>query len=166
METVAVGSSFPLTRNLPSSDKYLVFLQELFVRQSLTGTTFLSLNPLLYLPLISQGKALDHSLAGKMSTLADELLNDFGDSGSEDEQQNGLESQTKTKSNGHHGGLDVDMDEADGDDTSVTSDQIKDIDEDNIENLKLGHIQDVRSISKLRGTLEPILEVSHPFLKH
>ena len=98
-----------------------------------------------------------------MSTLADELLNDFGDSGSEDEQQNDLDTQIKIKSNGYHDGLDVDMDEADIDDDFVTSDQTKDIDEDDIENVELGHIQDVRSISTLRGTLEPILEVSHPF---
>lgn len=100
-----------------------------------------------------------------MSTLADELLNDFGDSGSEGE-QNGLHDEEegfKQETNIHDNPVDMNIDtklddKGDIDMTDVTTWNVDDGRD--IENLSFGHIHDVRSISTMRGTLDPILEVS------
>ena len=100
-----------------------------------------------------------------MATLADELLNDFGDSGSEGDQNefHDEEAEFKQKTNGHHNSVDVDMDTKleDEDDADMkdgiagTSDDEKDI-----ENVSFGHVHVVRAISTMRTTLDPVLEVS------
>lgn len=87
-----------------------------------------------------------------MATLADELLNDFEDSGSEV----GLDDvQLK------------DQDEGDGDDgaTSILPENVDEGDNDEegqeqIEKTQFKGVADVRSVARLMETLRPILEVS------
>jgi U4/U6 small nuclear ribonucleoprotein PRP31 len=116
-----------------------------------------------------------------MATLADELLNDFDDSGSEvDEQnQNGfLEDDGHNKKDDAHrnGGasstLGMELDE-DGEDMSdaekelVTQNNATALgdapDEEEtkarVEKMKLGGVSDVRSVAGLMKTLQPVLEV-------
>lgn len=117
-----------------------------------------------------------------MSTLADELLNDFEDSGSEgEEQQNGgLFSEGDASEgllNGHNakirstdnGDMDLDGDEeaVDEDEEMMgmndnALDQLDDEDEAKakVEKMQLGGVDDVRSVAGLMKTLEPVLEVS------
>lgn len=104
--------------------------------------------------------------AVNMATLADELLNDFEDSGSEGE-QNALEESTDanapTDSNypaekraaalekfSPHAQLGMGDDEDGADDAVET----------NIDRLELKGVNDVRSVAKLMQTLQPVLEVS------
>lgn len=124
-----------------------------------------------------------------MSTLADDLLNDFADSGSEGEgeQQNGLLQHEATPPasgivNGHsrkstsrdqNGGMELDDDEeevGDEDEEMMNADALKvdDVaDEEEakakVEKLQLGGVNDVRSVAGLMKTLEPVLEVGLPF---
>jgi U4/U6 small nuclear ribonucleoprotein PRP31 len=115
-----------------------------------------------------------------MSTLADELLQDFEDSGSEgDEQQHeGLfpdneEAKPAGGLNGHatNGGMELDGDEEDVDEDEVIAgmgDAAKDVaDEEEtkakVEKMQLGGVDDVRSVAGLMRTLEPVLEVSTAF---
>ena len=125
-----------------------------------------------------------------MSTLADDLLNDFADSGSEGEgeQQNGfLQDEVtppasglvnghgrKSTSTGQDGGMELDDDEeevgdedeemANGDASKV--DDIEDEEEAKakVEKMQLGGVNDVRSVAGLMKTLEPVLEVGIPIL--
>lgn len=120
-----------------------------------------------------------------MSTLADELLNDFEDSGSEGEAENGglvpdhdeasTGLQHVAKSNGEHGGhqdegameLDGDEEEVDEEDAAMggTADAVADDLNDEeatkakVEKMELGAVDDVRSVAGLMKTLEPVLEV-------
>jgi U4/U6 small nuclear ribonucleoprotein PRP31 len=112
-----------------------------------------------------------------MSTLADELLQDFEDSGSEgEEQQNeGLfpdreEAKLASGLNGHatNGGMELDGDEeeVDGDEEMAGMNGVsKDVEDEEetkakIEKMQLGGVDDVRSVAGLMKTLEPVLEVS------
>ena len=119
-----------------------------------------------------------------MSTLEEELLNDFADSGSEGEaeQQNGLfDGEAATTTNGtkaHFNGfneMDIDeeedVDEDDGMDVGGVSrsEAYADADDEEeakakVERMQLGGVKDVQSVAKLMKTLEPVLEVCFPFL--
>jgi U4/U6 small nuclear ribonucleoprotein PRP31 len=116
-----------------------------------------------------------------MATLADELLNDFDDSGPEDDEQiqNGLvedDSHNKKEDAHRHGDdkLTPGM-ELDGDEEGV-SDAEKELMKQNnaadhgdtpdeeetkarVEKMKLGGVSDVRSVAGLMKTLQPVLEV-------
>lgn len=121
-----------------------------------------------------------------MSTLADELLNDFEDSASdgEGERQNGFLHDASTtpiasKPNGHPraavkdsiGSMEVDDDEGDGEEDdemadgdmlgSETLDDAPDEEEAKakVEKMQLGGVNDVRNVAGLMKTLEPVLEV-------
>jgi len=108
-----------------------------------------------------------------MSTLADELLNDFEDNGSEDEseQQNGFlqDSASPPGPNGHqrvHGSvLGDDMEEDDEDEEMLNGsngmDDAQDEEETKakVEKMQLGGVSDVRNVAGLMKTLEPVLEV-------
>lgn len=116
----------------------------------------------------------------KMSTLADELLQDFEDSGSEggEEQQNeGLFPEADgATSNGHKAAIasaNTDGMELDGDEEEVPEDEemtgindsgvdVEDEEETKakVEKMELGGVDDVRSVARLMKTLEPVLEVS------
>ncbi|KAI4122682.1 MAG: hypothetical protein LQ347_006422, partial [Umbilicaria vellea] len=119
-----------------------------------------------------------------MSTLADDLLNDFADSGSEGEgeQQNGLLHDEATPppsgiANGHSrkstaieqdGGMELDDDEeevGDEDEEMANADMLKvdDVEDEEeakakVEKMQLGSVNDVRSVASLMRTLEPVLE--------
>lgn len=88
-----------------------------------------------------------------MSTLADELLNDFEDSGSEGEQNEEGEEEAAQ-------GMELDGDEEEVDEEMV---EVEDEEEakTKVEKMQLGHVNDVRSVAGLMKTLEPVLEVSH-----
>ncbi len=122
-----------------------------------------------------------------MSTLADELLQDFEDSASGEEEEgahnfleNG-ETEPKAVANGsrrknqytdHDGGMELDDDEEDAvdeemkngvDDANVEGLEDGDNQEDakaKVEKMQLGGVDDVRSVAGLMKTLEPVLEVS------
>jgi U4/U6 small nuclear ribonucleoprotein PRP31 len=114
-----------------------------------------------------------------MSTLADELLQDFEDSGSEGEehQNEGLfpenEESKPSDVNGHatHGGMELDGDEEDvdeGEEMVGVNGAVKDVEDEEetkakIEKMQLGGVDDVRSVAGLMRNLEPVLEVS-PFV--
>ncbi|KAK4694917.1 U4/U6 small nuclear ribonucleoprotein PRP31, partial [Lecanoromycetidae sp. Uapishka_2] len=111
-----------------------------------------------------------------MSTLADELLNDFEDSGSEEdgEQQNGfLQDETSSPStNGRAtlpgGSMMLDDDEEDVDqdeeiEGAPLNGAIMDVEDEEeakakVEKMHLGSVSDVRSVAGLMKTLEPVLE--------
>lgn len=112
-----------------------------------------------------------------MSTLADELLNDFEDSGSEaeGERQNGLfqDGATPPPSNGHaHApessmvldGDEEDVDEDDEMDGAPVNAAAVDVEDEEeakakVEKMQLGAVNDVRSVAGLMKTLEPVLQV-------
>ena len=116
-----------------------------------------------------------------MATLADELLNDFEDSGSEGEgeKENGFNHDDDAKeTNGiehkaHSVEADVDMDEGGDDEDEDMADEealhgLKTADTEEeakskVEKMKLGGVDDVRSVASLMKTLDPILEVRLPF---
>jgi U4/U6 small nuclear ribonucleoprotein PRP31 len=115
-----------------------------------------------------------------MSTLADELLQDFEDSGSEngERQDEGLfandEGFEDTKSatlraNGESMELDGDEEEV-GEDEEMggVNDSGVDVEDEEetkakVEKMEFGGVDDVRSVAKLMKTLEPVLEVSISF---
>jgi U4/U6 small nuclear ribonucleoprotein PRP31 len=107
-----------------------------------------------------------------MSTLADELLNDFEDSGSEGEPESGdlfpeAEGHAPTI-NGNGGTMELDGDEEDveeDEDMTGTGNEIDVMDNEEVtkakvEKMQLGGVEDVRSVAGLMTTLEPVLEVS------
>lgn len=110
----------------------------------------------------------------KMSTLADELLNDFGDNGSEDEseQQDGFlhGSASPPGPNGHQKvhGPENDMEEDDEDEEMLNgSNGVEDAQDEEetkakVEKMQLGGVSDVRNVAGLMKTLEPVLEVLLP----
>lgn len=119
-----------------------------------------------------------------MSTLADELLNDFEDSGSEaGEEHNdlGLDEETAalTHTNGDSKHDEDDM-VLDGDEeapeedkemggvNSAAIDPMDDEDEAKakVEKMQLGSIKDVRKVTTVMDKLEPLLKVSNPSLGH
>ncbi|KAI9738541.1 MAG: U4/U6-U5 snRNP complex subunit prp31 [Claussenomyces sp. TS43310] len=113
-----------------------------------------------------------------MSTLADELLLDFEDSDSEDGTKERIRGSTTDKeervdafdiaplaTNGDIMNLDGDGEEVDGDEDmaelSGSAIQMDDDEEEakaNVEKLRLGGVDDVRSVAGLMTTLEPVLE--------
>ncbi|MCJ1312984.1 U4/U6-U5 snRNP complex subunit prp31 [Agyrium rufum] len=110
-----------------------------------------------------------------MSTLADELLNDFEDSGSEGERENGHkfhDDEAPETSNGYDHGQDFDMEADPGsevDEEVADEERIKkeeglegyDDEEEakaKIEKMQLGGVNDVRSVAGLMKKLEPVLE--------
>ena len=104
-----------------------------------------------------------------MSTLADDLLKDFEDSGSEnaeqdEEPQDGTS--TPPTTNGHSpDGMILDDDEEGSGDEDEAMGDLKDADDEDeakakVEKMKLGGVSDVRSVAGLMKTLEPVLEVS------
>jgi len=116
-----------------------------------------------------------------MSTLANELLQDFEDSGSEGEEQQNEElfpdaepgtsslngrATGFTDANGSGMDLDGDEEEVDEDDemAGVISGDVDVEDEEEtkakVEKMELGGVDDVRSVAKLMKTLEPVLQVS------
>jgi U4/U6 small nuclear ribonucleoprotein PRP31 len=117
-----------------------------------------------------------------MSTLADELLQDFEDSGSEhgDEQNDlGLEDGSPTigQANGDSKHDDDDMvldgdeeapdeDEEMGGLNGATIDPMDDEDEakSKIERMQLGGVKDVRKVTTVMDRLEPLLKVKHSLL--
>lgn len=115
-----------------------------------------------------------------MSTLADELLQDFEDSGSDGEQDNahlfagedtldlGLKSQHKV--NGSANAMDLDGDEEgvgdDDDEMAEVNTLVVDAEDEDearakVEKMQLAGVNDVRSVAVLMKTMEPVLEVSH-----
>lgn len=85
-----------------------------------------------------------------MSTVADELLNDFGSSGDEAEEvENGLQTTTVDA-------MDVDVGEDQAEEDSEEASKAR------IEKMQLGAVKDVRSVASLMATLEPVLEVILP----
>ncbi|KAM3541661.1 hypothetical protein ARSEF1564_005405 [Beauveria bassiana] len=81
-----------------------------------------------------------------MSTVADELLNDFGSSGDEAEEvENGLQTTTVDA-------MDVDVGEDQAEEDSEEASKAR------IEKMQFGAVKDVRSVASLMATLEPVLE--------
>lgn len=121
-----------------------------------------------------------------MTTIADELLNDFEDSGDEEEVNNdGLQDDGITdgpSANGlrpidpaeahEHRGMELDGDEEEVGDEDVEGDTalntaIREAEDEEetkarVEKMQLGAVGDVRSVAGLMKTLEPVLEVRHP----
>ncbi|KAH6854413.1 hypothetical protein B0I37DRAFT_29698 [Chaetomium sp. MPI-CAGE-AT-0009] len=112
-----------------------------------------------------------------MSTLADELLQDFEDSGSEaggDEHDDGLFNEAGLSAGAQANGGDVAMEElrdedADEDQDADMMDEADgtaapaadgDDEKANIEKMQLGGVRDVRTVAGLMKTLTPVLEVS------
>lgn len=123
-----------------------------------------------------------------MSTLADELLQDFGDTGSEGEDGvvNGIlkddvsdsrpavnVNRRKAQYTDHDGGMELDGDEdsvGDADEEMENAGAVNgnDLEADDDEEeakakvarMQLGDVDDVRSVAGLMETLEPVLEVS------
>lgn len=127
-----------------------------------------------------------------MSTLADELLNDFEDSGSDgeadrrdgflqDEPSSPPPSAANQSSalNGSTEGMILDVDEEEDDDEdedmdvgnvgSRVSDSMEPAEDEEeakakVEKMHLGGVSDVRNVAGLMKTLEPVLEVGYPLL--
>ena len=117
-----------------------------------------------------------------MATLADELLNDFEDSGSEDgnRQNDFLGDDDQEQSDGHalkdeasdvqtKMELDGDEEEAEDAEEESAAHDLNDIPDENetklrVEKMKLGGVGDVRTVAVLMKSLEPVLEVITPFL--
>ena len=116
-----------------------------------------------------------------MSTLADELLNDFEDSGSEGEEdrQNDFLGKSATspiagQTNGHKelssmildGDEEEEEEEDEGEHGMQNGDlKLEDADDEEeakakVEKMQLGGVSDVRTVAGLMKTLEPVLEVS------
>ncbi|KAL8761154.1 MAG: hypothetical protein Q9184_002708 [Pyrenodesmia sp. 2 TL-2023] len=108
-----------------------------------------------------------------MSTLADELLNDFEESGSEgeDEQQNGFLQESATPPTAgpvkDSTSMILDGDEEDeaGDEDNLmdVGPKLDDVDDEEeakakVEKMQLGGVSDVRTVASLMKTLEPVLE--------
>ena len=112
-----------------------------------------------------------------MSTLADELLNDFEDSGSEGEgeKQNGFFQDSTSpppsglvngyaKTNGALVMADDAEDEDEEDDEMVDNTGVGNAEDEEetkakVEKMQLGGVSDVRTVAGLMKTLEPVLEV-------
>ncbi|KID99383.1 pre-mRNA splicing factor, partial [Metarhizium majus ARSEF 297] len=97
-----------------------------------------------------------------MSTVADELLNDFGSSGDEAEENDndGLVND-EPQENGDHDVMDVDGDqEGSADEEGNDMKEMGDAEaaKAKVEKMQLGAVKDVRSVASLMQTLEPVLE--------
>jgi len=116
-----------------------------------------------------------------MATLADELLQDFEDSGSErgdvqsDDGLDGAVGPSLRTDMGDDGDMQLDGDEEpvdeDGDDHQMTGldGVVAEVPEDDddakaaVEKMQLGAVKDVRKVSTIMDRLEPLLQVSDPF---
>jgi len=118
-----------------------------------------------------------------MATLADELLNDFEDSGSENgDRENGFLDNGEREPNDHlfkeisNGqiGMELDGDEEGDEDAdeeiaarqgAAGIDEAPDEEETKakVEKMKLAGVSDVRTVAGLMKTLQPVLEVRCPF---
>lgn len=88
-----------------------------------------------------------------MSTVADELLNDFGSSGDETELlENGLETTTANDD-----GMELDGGDGTAEDEDMEDEETAKA---KIEKMQFGTVKDVRSVAGLMATLGPILEVN------
>ena len=112
-----------------------------------------------------------------MATLADELLNDFEDSGSEDgnRQNDFLGDDDQEQSSGHalkdeasdvqtKMELDGDEEEVEDAEEEIAAHDLDDVPDENetklrVEKMKLGGVGDVRTVAVLMKSLEPVLEV-------
>ena len=112
-----------------------------------------------------------------MSTLADELLNDFEDSGSdaEGEQQNGFlqdsaspppsgQANGQKKANGELLMADDAENDEDEDEDMLGTTGIENADDEDetkakVEKMQFGNVSDVKNVAGLWKTLEPVLEV-------
>ena len=114
-----------------------------------------------------------------MATLADELLNDFEDSGSEkgeeqdgfldDENEQANERALKIERSNSGIGMELDDDEEEVEDAdeelAAQSGEAAHVAEDpndtkaKVERMKLGGVEDVRTVASLMKTLQPVLEV-------
>lgn len=127
-----------------------------------------------------------------MSTLADELLNDFEDSGSDEDadRRNGFlhdepsspppsAARQSSTLNGSTEGIVMDVDEEEDDDDdedmelgnagSRVSDSVEPADDEEeakakVEKMHLGGVSDVRNVAGLMKILEPVLEVGYSLL--
>jgi U4/U6 small nuclear ribonucleoprotein PRP31 len=110
-----------------------------------------------------------------MSTLADELLNDFEDSGDENEDRGLQDDGHANGTNGHPhdhdeagspvgAGHDETMEDAEEDEDAAREDMMEDEDETKakVEKMHLGAVRDVRSVAGLMKILQPVLDVSPP----
>ncbi|KXH29699.1 Prp31 C terminal domain-containing protein [Colletotrichum nymphaeae SA-01] len=111
-----------------------------------------------------------------MATLADELLNDFEDSGSEAEETQqdndplGLDHAPEASGRKASGGMDLDDDQSEPEDQDEEMggtpkgavDPVEDAEDTKakVEKMQLGGVNDVRSVASLMSSLEPVLEVS------
>ena len=103
-----------------------------------------------------------------MSTLAEELLNDFGDDGSEDGSEVGSDSRPQEQSLHDTNGANGIEDESVEDEDDEDGPGLDDVDNEEeakakVEKMQLGGVSDVRSVAGLMKTLEPVLEVGLPF---
>ncbi|KAK1239616.1 hypothetical protein MKX07_001070 [Trichoderma sp. CBMAI-0711] len=107
-----------------------------------------------------------------MSTVADDLLNDFGSSGDEAEELENdglvLPEKAEKKVNGDRDAMDVDDDEdneeaSDDEGAGAGAGALNDMEDAEatkakVEKMQLGAVKDVRSVASLMQTLEPVLE--------
>ena len=111
-----------------------------------------------------------------MATLADELLNDFeeSDSGGEQDQKNGFLDHAATSGPDTSGsrieGSDMEVDEekkSEGEDNEMLLNGVEEAEDaeeakDQVEKMQLGGFSDVRSVTTLKSSLEPVLQkISH-----
>ncbi|RCI11460.1 hypothetical protein L249_7319 [Ophiocordyceps polyrhachis-furcata BCC 54312] len=100
-----------------------------------------------------------------MSTVVDELLNDFGDSGDEADAPDNIDQPEPTENDNHDGnamemdGGEEDAEMVDGNDSNGRR-EVEDAEatKARVEKMQLGAVKDVRSVAVLMQTLEPILE--------
>ncbi len=104
-----------------------------------------------------------------MSTLADELLQDFEDSGSEtgDKVEDDGDDNTAALMGLHGGdvemgGDDLSSDEGDEEMGGMARDEDPEETKAKVDKIDLGGVSDVRSVASLIKALEPVLEVSTP----
>lgn len=116
-----------------------------------------------------------------MTTIADELLNDFEDSGSEQEEErtedllgdtNGFTDANGASSARHeNGGMELEGDEEEPDDDDVEgvpshlkmeAGEDEEETKQRVEKMELKTVSDVRSVAGLMKQLEPVIEVSFP----
>lgn len=99
-----------------------------------------------------------------MSTVADDLLNDFGSSGdeAEDQEHDGLAQTGDATTERDANAMDVDGDQDDDEEAQNGVADLNDAEatKAKVEKMQLGAVKDVRSVASLMQTLEPVLEVS------
>ena len=131
-----------------------------------------------------QQSAVNGADHAKMTTIADELLNDFEDSGSEkdeEEQSNDFFGAGVTSSEDfgdvkqENGGMELDGDEEEPDEADIDGGppshlKMEDAEDEEetkarVEKMELKTVSDVRNVAGLMKQLDPVIEVSHPLLR-